>query len=153
MNISVSWCRLSCVAVSLFFTPLRFHLLFVVPDGLLIQWRGLPVKKVRTAFRKARKRVGLSQKVNTYSFRRGVAKWMRAHGVDKWEVEGQFGHRKGTTDRYATVAPEYLQKACAAIESYWAEVPRHLRASGYKKEPPQVFDFVVSAVGLEPTTP
>lgn len=86
-----------------------------LPEGPLVQYRGNKIKEPKNAFRKARARVKLPATVNTYSFRHGVSKWMRAKGVPKWEVEGQLGHRKGTTDRYATVDPAYLQNALAAI--------------------------------------
>jgi integrase len=97
-----------------------------LPDGPLVAWRGAKVKSLKTAFKAARKRAKLREEVNTYLFRHGLAKWMRARGVPKWEVEGQLGHRKGTTDIYAHVAPDYLQNALDAIEAFYARVTLEL---------------------------
>jgi hypothetical protein len=47
---------------------------------------------------------------------------MRSRGVDKWEVQGQLGHRGGVTERYAEYAPDYQAKATAAIESFWNKI-------------------------------
>ena len=59
---------------------------------------------------------------------------MRAKGVPKREVEAQLGHKSGTTDRYATVAPEYLQNACNAIQKFNDRAARHLLASEQKEQ-------------------
>jgi hypothetical protein len=60
--------------------------------------------------------------VTLYSWRHTLARWMRSCGVDKWEVQGQLGHRGGVTERYAEYAPDYQAKATAAIESFWNKV-------------------------------
>jgi hypothetical protein len=47
---------------------------------------------------------------------------MRSRGVDKWEVQGQLGHRGGVTERYAEYAPDYQVNATAAIEAFWNKI-------------------------------
>jgi integrase len=78
---------------------------------------GKPIRCCKTAWRNARKSAGLGKKVNPYSIRNTVARYLRAQGVPKCEIEGQLGHRAlSTTDIYAPHAPDYLKKAAAAIE-------------------------------------
>jgi integrase len=93
-------------------------------EGLLVhKGNGQPIRRWETAWRNARKKAGLGRKVNPYSIRHSVARWLRASGVPKWEIEGQLGHRAlSTTDIYAPHAPEYLAQACAAIEKLMQEV-------------------------------
>jgi hypothetical protein len=91
-------------------------------EGPVISFEGKAVKSVRTAWRQARKRAGLDSSVTLYSWRHTLSRWMRSHGVDKWEVQGQLGHRGGVTERYAEYAPDYQAKATAAIELFWNRV-------------------------------
>ncbi|MEL6979102.1 MAG: hypothetical protein AAGM38_10530 [Pseudomonadota bacterium] len=66
--------------------------------------------------------------MTTYSFRRTVARHLRAQGVQAWEVAAQLGHKTaGVTDRYAPFSPDYLARALAAIDAFLAEAARELR--------------------------
>lgn len=87
-------------------------------EGLLVhKGNGQPIRRWETAWRNARKTAKLGKKVNPYSLRHTVARWLRASGVPKWEVENQLGHSAlSTTDIYAPHDPAYLAQACAAIE-------------------------------------
>ena len=91
-------------------------------EGPVVAFEGKPVKSVRTAWRQARKRAGLDPSVTLYSWRHTLSRWMRSRGVDKWEVQGQLGHRGGVTERYAEFAPDYQVKATAAIETFWNKI-------------------------------
>ncbi|MEA2829489.1 MAG: hypothetical protein QOF22_237, partial [Bradyrhizobium sp.] len=91
-------------------------------EGPVISYEGKAVKSVRTAWRQARKRAGLDPSVTLYSWRHTLSRWMRSRGVDKWEVQGQLGHRGGVTERYAEYAPDYQAKATAAVESFWNKI-------------------------------
>jgi integrase len=73
---------------------------------------------VKTAWRQARKPAGLGASVTLYSWRHTLSRWMRARGVDNWEVQGQLGHRGGVTEIYAEYAPDFQQAAMAAIERW-----------------------------------
>jgi hypothetical protein len=44
---------------------------------------------------------------------------MPSHGADKWEVQGQLGHRGGVMERDAEYARDHRAKATAAIEAFW----------------------------------
>ena len=59
----------------------------------VIQFRGAPVKNVKTAWRKLRERCDLDISVTTYSFRHTIARHLRAEGVPAWEVAAQLGHK------------------------------------------------------------
>jgi hypothetical protein len=39
-------------------------------------------------------------------------------------VQGQFGHGKGVTERYAEFDPLFRNEATAAIEALWQELQR-----------------------------
>lgn len=96
--------------------------------GLLIhKGNGDPIRRWETAWRNARAEAKLGKKVNPYSIRHSVARWLRASGVVKWNIEGQLGHRAlSTTDIYAPHSPDYLADACAAIEKLMQEVFAHV---------------------------
>ena len=64
----------------------------------------------------------LEPSVTLYSWRHTLSRWMRARGVDKWEVQGQLGHRGGVTERRAEYAPDFQVDATAAIEAFWNKV-------------------------------
>src|SRR6202012_5170771 len=86
-------------------------------EGVMIQRANRPIRLWETAWRNARKLAGLGKGCNPYSIRHTVARWLRAAGVPKWEIENQMGHNMlSTTDIYAPHEPEYLAHACAAIE-------------------------------------
>ncbi|NDD83375.1 site-specific integrase [bacterium] len=88
-------------------------------SGHVVAWRGKPVGSGITAWRKARERAGLGQDVTLYSFRHTMGRWMRARGVPEEQIKMQLGHAtSGETWRYIGFAPNYLDKACAAIEAY-----------------------------------
>lgn len=55
---------------------------------------------------------------------------MRARGVPKWELQGQFGHGKGVTERYAEFDPLFRNEATAAIEAFRQELQRSGDTSG-----------------------
>jgi len=89
------------------------------PSGPVIEFEGRAVKSVRTAWRKGRTRAKLDDEVTLYSWRHTLGRWMRSKGVPKWEVQGQLGHGKGVTERYAEFDPAFQKEATAAIEAFW----------------------------------
>jgi integrase len=95
------------------------------PDGRLLQFHGKPVGKVDHIVRIARKRAGLSERVNSYSLRHTVARWLRSQGVDTAEIACQLGHKRfghNMTLRYMPHAPDYLERSCNALERLLAIV-------------------------------
>jgi integrase len=100
-----------------------FLMQFNYREGVIIQRANRPIRRWETAWRNARKKAGLGNRCNPYSIRHTVARYLRASGVPKWEIENQLGHSQlSTTDIYAPHAPDYLEKACAAIEKLMQEV-------------------------------
>jgi integrase len=94
-------------------------------EGPVVSFHGERVKSIRTAWRLARKRAGLDDKVQPYSLRHTCARWMRQQGVDAWQVATQLGHKlegMSTTEIYTAYSPEYLREACAALEKLWEAV-------------------------------
>lgn len=90
-----------------------------------VNWRGKPLKSIKTTWRKMRARAGLSGDVIPYTIRHTMATEMRRRGVPGWEVAGFLGHSSSdysTTERYAKFAPDYLGKGVAAIDGYFDEL-------------------------------
>ncbi len=85
----------------------------------VVSYRSKPVGRYYTALGESRKRAGLDERVNLYSARHTVARWMRKEKVPFEEVSGQLGHRiRGfaITEIYAAYSPDYQENATAAIE-------------------------------------
>ena len=140
--------------------------------GHVIQYKGRPLGTIRSAFRQARDRAGLSKDVSPYTLRHTVATEMRKRGVPVWEVAGFLGHSSGykTTERYAKFGPDHLSQAVQAIDSYFADLfaaqdalSGHLstelrvscvRASKERAQPKlaKPLSYMVEPDGLEPTT-
>ena len=105
--------------------------------GLVICWKGKPVARPMTSWRKLRKRAGLGPDVTLYSFRHTLGRWMRAQGVSDGEIGLQLGHRKlGVTERYAPYGPDYLTGAVAAINRFLDEVLRSKSVAAQLQKPP-----------------
>lgn len=83
------------------------------------------VKSLRSAWRGARRRAGLDDRVNPYSLRHTMARWLRKEGVPAWEVSAQLGHKRpdlSITEIYAPHDPTYLDNAVRAIDSFFADL-------------------------------
>lgn len=113
---------------------LKAYLLpFKDTKGVVIKRANRPIRRWETAWRNARKKAGLGNRVNPYSLRHTVARWLRSSGVPKWDVGAQLGHGGfSTTDEYAPNDPAYLAQSCAAIEKLMQEVDTHLRAENVR---------------------
>lgn len=83
------------------------------------------------ALRQARRSAQELVDSSPYTIRHQLAVELRARGVPKWEVEGWLGHRSGskTTERYASVGPDVLPAARAALDTYLAELAAELGPS------------------------
>jgi hypothetical protein len=106
-------------------------------NGRLIQYRGKPVKSVKTATRTARAAAELKPdasgtRVNAYSIRHTIGRYLEDRNVPLIERRILLGHvrikRKTVTDRYSPLNPRnprYLAKATRAIEEFIRLVNRH----------------------------
>lgn len=88
-------------------------------SDFLVSFRGKPVDRYYTALGESRRRAGLDSRVNLYSPRHTVARWLRKERVPFEEVAGQLGHRVAgfaITEIYAAYSPDYQALATAGIE-------------------------------------
>jgi integrase len=85
-------------------------------SNYVIEWGGLPVKRMRHAFAVLSKRTGL--KVTPHMLRHSAAVWMAEGGVPMSEISQYLGHTNtGITERvYARFSPGYLQKAASVLD-------------------------------------
>lgn len=95
--------------------------------GHVLEYKGQPVKSVRTAFEKACQRAGL-EGVSPYVLRHTGATLMASMGVPLRQIAGFLGHsHQKTTEIYAKHHPDYLQDASEALdrlhEQYAAGIP------------------------------
>lgn len=93
----------------------------------IIEYRGKPVKSIKTSWRNTRDEAGLSKDVIPYTIRHTIATEMRKRNVPPWEVAGFLGHLVAefkTTHRYAKYAPDYLSNAAAAIDDYFQDLQK-----------------------------
>lgn len=93
---------------------------------------GQRVKSVRTTWRTTRAKAGLDDRVNAYSLRHTMARWLRSKSVPAWEVAAQLGHKTQelrTTEIYAPFDPNYLSQAVQAIDDFLCAVACELRVN------------------------
>ncbi len=95
------------------------HMRRWVAKGLVkdffVEWAGMPVKSVKTAFNSACKLAGLSR-VTPHTLRHTAATWLMQAGVDKWEAAGFLGMSVEMLDRvYGHHHPDHLRAAARAI--------------------------------------
>ena len=98
--------------------------------GHVIEFKGAPVKSIRTAWRTLRQATNMDDAVQPYGLRHTMARWLRKSSVPAWEVAAQLGHKSpdvSTTEIYAPFDPSYLFKSTAAIDAFLTEVALHLR--------------------------
>ncbi len=98
-----------------------------LPSGRLIRWRDQPVVSVKSGLRNAVRRAGLPARVNGYSLRHSVGRFLRRYGVDSEQIAVWLGHAKPpenfeTTLIYSPYDPDYLRDAKAAVEALFAEI-------------------------------
>lgn len=82
----------------------------------VIEWGGLPIKSIKTAFKLLSKRTGL--KVTPHMLRHSAAVWMAEGGIPMSEISQYLGHTNtAVTERvYARFSPEYLRKAASVLD-------------------------------------
>lgn len=95
------------------------------PELYLVGLKPTKTEAVRTAWRGARSRANLDAKVNPYSLRHTMARWLRKNGVPAWEVSAQLGHKRSDlsiTEIYAPYDPTYLNESVRVIDIFFAEL-------------------------------
>jgi integrase len=86
-----------------------------------VEWNGLVVASVKTAFGTAVKLSGLSLKegrISPHTLRHTAATWLMQRGTDPWQAAGYLGMSvKVLIDTYGHHHPDYMKEAAAAITS------------------------------------
>lgn len=85
----------------------------------VIMFRRKHVHRLDTAWEKARTGAKLDKRVTLYSLRHTVASYLRAEGVDVWQVASLLGHRRegfSITEKYTAFDPAYQWEAAAALD-------------------------------------
>ena len=85
----------------------------------VIMFRNKRIRRLDTGWRKALAAAKLDRRVNLYSLRHTVARYLRMEGVDTMEIANLLGHRKlgfDMTMRYAPHAPDYLKKSTDVLD-------------------------------------
>lgn len=111
-------------------------------QSAVIEFKGAPVKSIRTAWRTLRKTTEMDEAVQPYGLRHTMARWLRKSSVPAWEVAAQFGHKSpdvSTTEIYAPFDPSYLFKSTAAIDAFLNTVALQLRYNS-------ISDFLLEGV-------
>lgn len=85
----------------------------------LIMFRNRRVMRNNTGWAKALKAAGLDRRVNQYSMRHTVARYLREHEVDTMEIANMLGHKRHgfeITMRYMPHDPSYLKKSVDVLD-------------------------------------
>jgi integrase len=81
-----------------------------------VEWQGVPVKSVKTAFRHAVKLAGLWGRVTPHTLRHTAATWVMQRGVSIWQAAGYLGMSPQMIERtYGHHHPDYMLGAAQAI--------------------------------------
>ena len=96
------------------------HLRRWVSKGIIqdyaIEWNGMPINSVKTAFAHAVSLAKLEGKVTPHTLRHTAATWLMQSGIDKWEAAGFLGTGVEMLDRvYGHHHPDHLRTAARAI--------------------------------------
>lgn len=82
-----------------------------------VEFSGGPVKSVKTAFKKAARRIGRGD-IGPHTIRHSVAVWMAEEGISMEEIADYLGHAdiKITRKHYARFSPTYLRRAGSVVD-------------------------------------
>lgn len=90
--------------------------------GHVLEFRGLPVKSVRTWFEKAARRADLDG-VSPYVLRHTGATLMAARGVPMRQIAGFLGHTtQKTTEIYSKHHPDFLHEAADTLDELFGDL-------------------------------
>jgi integrase len=87
-----------------------------IADQYFVEFRGKPVKSVKTAFALAVRLAKLPGRVTPHTLRHTAATWLMQVGVSMWEAAGFLGMSEKTLrDVYGHHHSDYLRAAARAI--------------------------------------
>ena len=103
-------------------------------SGIVFTYLGKPIKDVKTAFGKARKKAGLED-VRFHDLRHTFASRLVQQGLPLYEVMHMTGHKTLTmVQRYSHLSPEFQQRAVVALNRYG----HNLGTGGLKPQKPKI---------------
>jgi integrase len=87
-----------------------------IVNEYFVEWNGLPVKSVKTAFKTAVCLAKVTGRISPHTLRHTAATWLMQNGVDKWEAAGFLGISVEMLDRvYGHHHPDHLRVAAHAL--------------------------------------
>jgi len=127
-------------------------------SGPVFTYNGKPLKDVKTAYDRARKKAGLED-FRFHDLRHTFASRLVQQGLPLYEVMHMTGHKSlSMVQRYSHLAPEYQERAIAALNRYGhnlgtlgIEVPEGENPENQNPLIPQGV-VMVEPIGIEPTT-
>ena len=83
----------------------------------IISYKGKPVKTLKTAWKTAKKKAGITKRLRLYDLRHAFATYLLAHGADLKAVSDMMGHHstKMTADRYYQLVEDLKRKAVSKL--------------------------------------
>ena len=85
-------------------------------NQFFVEWNGLPVKSVKSAFKTAIGHAGVAGLVSPHTLRHTAATWLMQAGVDKWEAAGFLGMSVEMLERvYGHHHPDHLRRAAHSL--------------------------------------
>lgn len=101
--------------------PLLEKAIATAQSGHVIEYKGLSVKSIKTAFKATCRRAGVTG-VTLYTLRHTGATWAASRGVPMRQLAGMMGHSEITmTERYAKHSPDFLQDVAGALDDLFGE--------------------------------
>src|SRR5256885_13819138 len=93
-----------------------------------VEFNGMPVSSVKTAFKSAVRRAGLRSGISPHTLRHTAATWLMQRGADPWQAAGYLGMSlEVLLNTYGHHHPDYLSDAVEKIA---------MRASGHERTAP-----------------
>jgi len=84
----------------------------------VIEWNGVPIKRINKAFRSVRRAAGFGEAVVPHTLRHTCATWLAQRGVPTWEAAGFLGMTEQTfIDVYGHHHPDHQKNAVNAFGS------------------------------------
>ncbi len=140
-------------------TERALHILVAKNSGPVFTYNGRPLKDVKTAYDRARKKAGLED-VRFHDLRHTFASRLVQQGLPLYDVMHMTGHKSLTmVQRYSHLAPEFQERAIVALNSYGhdlgtlgLESPKEDETPNGQNPKVSLGVLMVEPIGIEPTT-
>lgn len=103
-----------------------------LPEGRLIRWHGEPVLSTKRAVKNLANRASLGPRINSYSVRHSVGRYLKSKLVPGEMISVWLGHIKPPanpeiTQIYSPWEPDYLEAARSGVDAFFREIAGHAR--------------------------